>query len=238
MRTFSRIALVAIVALTIGVVTRGQSFEQTIPAGFMNTNGNTATSLPFNSTSDSVYQWAYDTSHFAHTGPMLINELYIRLDTAALVSSTLTVTDLEITLIESSNDVGSLSTTFANNIQRAEVVRSGFYLKNAQTEPAFGTACWLPLRLQKSFLYDPSTGNDLIIQLRSCGITTVFGVVDAQGGAGVARLGHTTNCAATDASFGPQTLAPVVKIDYTPVLEQTLPNGQMAGNSNSGTSLQ
>ncbi len=215
------------------------SFEQTLPSGLLNTDGGSQTSIPFNSMNDSISQWHYDTSFFSASGPILINEIYVRASSPGAVVNGFSCSDLEITLIEATTTPGGASTIFANNILRAEVVRSGSYTLVSDTLPDGGTtASWIPLRLFKRFLYDPTSGNDLIIQVRVCGVTTPLGVsIDGEFVAGVERRTNPADCNAVSSTLTNIGFAPVVRIASTPVLEQSLPQGELAADSNSATSF-
>lgn len=212
------------------------SFEQTIPQGHEAIVAGAGTSFPFKSQSDSIFHWHYDTSNFVESGPMMINEVYVRQEFGATPIDDFDYADLSITMIEASTDYLAHDATFANNIVRGEEVRSGPYLKDSEVSSSNGiTGGWIPLRFEKGFLYDPSTGNDLIIQVRTTGVNVDFDVfIETHVGSGT-RYGHLTNSSSAVQNFSQPTRSPVLKIDYTPVLEQTLPIGQSGAQSNSGT---
>ncbi len=235
----TRISLIIIASVLVLTVqtTWGQSFEQTLPSGFENNIGNGGTSYPFNTMNDTIFQWHYDTANFAASGPIMINEIYVRAQFPNLTVGSFFYTDMEITLIEASTDFAASDVDFADNIQRGEVVRSGSFTNTFQTSPNNGVvASWMPLGTQKSFLYDPTSGNDLIIQIKICGVTTKMGVnLDGAMNNLGSRRGHTFDCTALTSNFGNTNFVPITRIDYTPVLEQSLPSGELASNSSSST---
>lgn len=212
-----------------------RSFTQTIPQGHENLVAGSGTSFPFQSQSNSIFHWHYDTSNFVESGAMMINEVYVR----SLIGSSVDefdYADLTITMIEASTDYLSHDSTFANNIVRGEEVRSGPFLKDSEISSDNGvTGGWIPLRFEKGFLYDPSTGNDLIIEVKTTGVNVDFDAfIETHLGLG-SRHAHLTNSSSPIINFTQQTRSPVLKLDYTPVLEQTVPVGEMGANSNSST---
>ncbi len=235
-----RCYFVLVLVLMLSAFTGAQSFEQTLPAGFENTPGGQQTSFPFDSPSDSISQWHYDSSNFVATGPILINEIYVRSNAPGTSPAQLaSYADMEVTLIEASTDASSSSSTFGDNILRGQVVRSGAYSADFSVLPDNGVvANWFPLRLTKSFLYDPTEGNDLIVQLRICGPTVPFGLeLDGVINVGVSRRVNIVDCNALTSNLFNSVFAPVVKIDYTPVQVQSLPAGFLGAAPTTPTSL-
>ncbi len=215
-----------------------QSFEQALPAGYLNTYTGHATGIPFSSGSDMTVQLHYDSSNFAVAGPILINELYVRKGSGSLLPGAFQFSSVDILLAEASTDYASASTVFSDNILRGEQVRQGPYARDFDG-PVAGAAThnWIPLRLQRSFLYDPTLGRDLVIQIRTCGASPPFvGSIDSVPGVNGSRRVFPGNCNASVASFSDGVM-PVLKVDYTPVKSQTLPQGEMGGDSNSTTSF-
>ncbi len=235
-----RCYFVPIFVLMLSAFTGAQSFEQTLPAGLENTPGGVLTAYPFGFSADSISQWHYDSSNFVATGPILINEIYVRSNAPGTSpAQSASYTDMEVTLIEASADVSFSSSIFSNNILRAQVVRAGAYTADFSVLPDNGVvANWFPLRLTKGFLYDPTEGNDLIVQLRICGLTTPFGLnLDGIISNSVSRRVNTVNCNALTSNLSSPNFAPVVKIDYTPVQVQSLPAGFLNGGTTAATSF-
>ncbi|MCA9323048.1 MAG: hypothetical protein KDB53_20065, partial [Planctomycetes bacterium] len=180
--------------LFVGSQALGQFQSQTLPVGFATTDGSNDTAFPFNTTDDQIWQWHYPASDFLAGSEILITDLSVRAPDGLSAIAAFSVSDLEITLIEASTAVGVHDPVFANNVRRQAVVRRGLFAGTGVPASGRPTADWLSLRLQGRFLYDPSTGNDLIIQVRKCGPTVPFLTnVDGEFGTAV-RAGHRTDC--------------------------------------------
>lgn len=52
--------------------------SQSLPAGYLTAEGKASTSYPFNTLSDHIWQWHYDSSQFQVQGPIVITEVYVR----------------------------------------------------------------------------------------------------------------------------------------------------------------
>ena len=200
--------------------------SQTLPAGFDTVDGNGATSFPQNNTNDHIWQWHYDNSNFVASFPILITEISVRAAAPGSTVNAFDFPDWEVTLIEASTDyqVGFHDPTFANNVLNQTVVRPAGtpWSIPAPILPSSGaTATWIPMGLTVPMAYDPSLGNDFIVQIRKCGTTTSWGTSmdGASAGAGLNlgnRYGDTTNCQATMSTFQNNEFVPIVKIDYVP----------------------
>jgi hypothetical protein len=188
-------------------------FTQVLPAAYESTPGNSFTSVPFDTADSQVWQWHYDSAQFAEQRPLRIREVEIRPNGATFTS--FSFPSVEIVLAESSTDYAAANhlTTFADNILRSQVMRAA----GPWSGPA--TAGWLPLGLTGAFLYDPSGGNDFIVQIRKCGSGTLMGPLDGQfapgGTIGGNRYGHISNCAALTENFRNNEFVPIVRISYT-----------------------
>ena len=77
MMKFLTLALLAFTFVLSGTA-GAQVSSQTLPAGFLNTTGNTFTAFPVNTTADQKWQWHYDSGEFAAAGPICITEIWVR----------------------------------------------------------------------------------------------------------------------------------------------------------------
>lgn len=234
------LALLVILSTLSGAAS-AQNMSQTLPAGYMNVDGDSATSHTVNTLTDSTWHWHYDSGQFAATQEILITEVYVRASDALASVQGFSFPSFEVSLIEASTDyvVGSHNTVFAANVIREEIVRAGSWTGSA---PASGglTADWIPLRLQHGFVYDPSTGNDFIVQIRNCSAFSLWGVsMDGVSGTagtvGGNRYGHSASCTATSQNTFNNEFVPIVRLDYREVQSQTLPAGFDSVNGSSGT---
>jgi hypothetical protein len=115
----------------------------------------------------------------------------------------------------------SHSTTFAANLSAdAAVVRSGPWVGGPVPPSGGATSTWIPLGVTSPFLYDPTLGNDFIIQLVKCGTIATWGTSldGSSGGAGLNggnRYGFNGSCTALTSTFSNNEYVPIVRIDYT-----------------------
>ncbi|MCA9323047.1 MAG: hypothetical protein KDB53_20060 [Planctomycetes bacterium] len=217
---------------------QAQVLSQTLPAGFEMTQGGATTDFPLNTTADQFWQWHYDSGQFVTSGEILIQEVYVRADNGASSISPFEFTNFDVTLIEASTNqgTGSHNSTFSLNVDHQRLVRSGRFAGRGQPASGGAVGTWFSLQLQDGFLYDPRRGHDLIIQIRKCGtLATIGAMLDGVSNSSVSRHGAIMNCSATTSDFN-QAYAPILKIDYRPVLTQTLPFG-FDTTPGTGTSL-
>ncbi len=200
---------------------------QSLPMGLELTGGGALSSYPFNSTSSHSWQWHYDSSNFAATGPVQITNISVRTAASGGPTNNFDFPSLEIWMASSPTDYSVAGNgiqaghdaTFANNMNAdMTLVRTaGPFTGNAV--PAF---TWMSLDLTTPFVYDPSLGDDIVIELRTCNPVTSWGqfIDGASGGAGVNlgnRYGSTSDCMATMSTFQNNEYVPIVLIEYGPV---------------------
>lgn len=138
--------------------------SQSLPPGFISPEGNGASSFPFNTTSDHKWQWHYDSGAFAATGPILITQVYVRSKSAS-VNINFDFPSLELVMASSPTDyqVTGHDPVFDNNLNPdATVVRAMAPWGGNNVPPL----TWISLEMDQPFLYDPSLGNDFVLQLR------------------------------------------------------------------------
>lgn len=202
--------------------------SQSLPAGLEITGGGSGSSFPFNSTSSHSWQWHYDSSQFNATGPIQITNVSVRTLASAGATNNFDFPSLEMWMASSPTDYSVAGNgiqaghdpVFANNMNAdMTLVRAaGPFTGNAV--PAF---TWMSLDLTTPFVYDPSLGDDFVIELRTCSPVTSWGQsIDGGFGSGAGsvmgnRYGDTSNCAATSSGFQNNEYVPVVLIEYGPV---------------------
>ncbi len=197
--------------------------SQTLPAGFLTADGNGATSFPQNNTNDHKWQWHYDSAQFQSTGPITITEVWVRASTATASVAAFSFPSFVVTMASSPTDytVAGHDPVFANNLNGdATVVKTGAWSSAAVPASGGSTGTWIPLGLTGSFTYDPTAGDDFVIQIEKCGTNATWGATmdGASGAAGVNggnRYGDTTNCSAASSSFNNNEFVPIVKIDFS-----------------------
>ncbi|MCA9320094.1 MAG: hypothetical protein KDB53_05140, partial [Planctomycetes bacterium] len=111
-----------------------------------------------------------------------------------------------------------------NNVLSSAVVRTGTW-SGGPVAGQTPTSPFISMNLTGSYVYDPSSGNDLIIQVEKCGGGTVWGVaLDGAFGPPAFtmgdRYGHTTSCSAASSNFNNNAFAPIVRLTYTPAPTQ------------------
>jgi hypothetical protein len=135
------------------------------PNSYETNEANNAGSFPFNNFT-SRYQQAYAASEFV-ASPISITEIAFRTDALQAATSWANLLTFTIRLSTSANAVGSLSTTFADNIGADDTL---VYTASAQLFT--GTNAGAPgpnafdliLALATPFTYDPSAG-DLLLEV-------------------------------------------------------------------------
>ncbi|MCP4094507.1 MAG: hypothetical protein GY747_13810 [Planctomycetes bacterium] len=218
---------------TTGAFAQG---SQTLPAGFDTNYGVSSSSYPFNTASDHKWHWHYDSEQFEQDGPIFITQIYVRPE------STITSFDfpsVEILMASSPTDY----TVNGNGVQDghnpifdlnlnpdAMIVRAA--------APWTGTNVtaytWLSLELDTPFLYDPTLGNDFVVQIQKCGTNSTWGSsIDGQSaGAGVVggnRYGNMSSCTATTQSTNNNEFVPLLKIDWEPSDPRFTIDGMVGG---------
>ena len=214
----------ALLVITLTLASLGLApgqYTQSLPNGWLPTPG-TATSFIVNASDDSVWQWHYDSAQFLATGPITITEIWVRASATGSVGA-FSFPSLEVTCATALTDytTASHSTTFAANLSAdATVVRTGPWTGGPIPPSGGPTASFIPLGLSAPFVYDPSTGNDFIIQLVKCGTTATWGATmdGASGTAGLNggnRYGFNGSCTAVTSTFSNNEFVPIVRIDYS-----------------------
>jgi hypothetical protein len=221
MPTPARLLSVVFVA-TLSIDALAQS-SQTLPAGFDNVQGASGTAFPFNQTASHKWQWHYDNSNFTQSGPIRITQIYLRALTTAQTIAAFDFPSVTVTCSAATTDyrVGAHDTVFANNLgANTQVVRSGPWTGGPVPPSGGATATWIPIGVTAPFLYDPTSGDDFIVQIEKCGTNATFGgSIDGRaGGVGVVlgnRYGHLSDCVAPTQNSNNNEYVPILRIDYT-----------------------
>jgi hypothetical protein len=222
-----RTPVVFVAAFALALPLGAQS-AQSLPNGWMNTDATGATAFTVNNANSSKWQWHYDSSNFVATGPIVITEISVRASTPTAVVNAFSFPSFVVTLASSPTDYSVAgngvqsghSTTFAANLNAdATVVRTGPFTGGPVPASGGTTATWVPIGLTGQFVYDPSLGNDFVVQIEKCGSTATWGAsLDGpSGGAGLIlgnRYGEESSCTATVSTFQNNEFVPVIKIDY------------------------
>lgn len=216
--------------------------SQTLPAGFDVALGNSSSSYPFNTTSNHKWHWHYDSGEFEQNGPIFITQIYVR---PLSTISSFDFPSVEILMASSPTDYTVAgngvqpghNVTFGLNLNDdAMIVRSG----GAWTGTNITGGTWLSLELETPFLYDPTLGDDFIVQIRKCGTTSTWGssIDGPSGGAGLVggnRYGNLSDCGAVAQSTQNNEFVPVIKIDWEPSDPRFTINGMVAGEPSTFT---
>ena len=221
-----RILTLAPAALASMALCASAQMSQTLPSGFDNVQGTSGTSFPQNTTSDHKWQWHYDNVNFTQTGPITITEVYVRALNPGDTVNAFDFTNFTVTLSEATTDyqVGAHDPIFANNLgagSLTQVVRTGQWSSPSIPPSGGATSTWIPFGLTTPFVYDPTSGEDFIVQIEKCGTVATWGVsMDgtpfpaAPGTNRGNRYGDTSNCASLQSSFSNNEFVPIVRIDY------------------------
>ncbi|MCA9321599.1 MAG: hypothetical protein KDB53_12740, partial [Planctomycetes bacterium] len=151
---------------------------------------------------------------FRYQGPIRIDKLSFRADSGMTVNPS-TVGSLEVRLIEASTSLGGHSPIFEQNVLRSSVVRTGSLGIPATGALANGTSDWIDLEIIGGFQYDPSSGNDLIVELKTCAGGALGASLDGDFTGNGGRFGHRSNCNALVTDFNQPTFVPIVRVDFT-----------------------
>lgn len=145
--------------------------QQTLPAGFETTGGNQQSALPFLQTARQRYHWVYDSAQFAAQQPIVIKEIAFRPPPAQTSWGPATYENLELNLAISLNDYrrpGYRRGFECNYAAPSTNFFRGTLSIPAGTHTGTGVAPWTVVFSNPTgFLYDPSQGRDLIIELRT-----------------------------------------------------------------------
>jgi hypothetical protein len=209
-------ALTAALAFTAAAV--AQSPYVVVPKG-METSYAGNTGLTWRNTAFR-YQMIYDTSHFLDQGidyPITMTRLQFRAINGSTSVGGETYTGTTITMSSSPSDWATTSTDFATNVGTdVATVFSG----DVVCTPASGSTPndWIiDITLQTPFVYDPSSGLDLCLDVTAPFAPAPTGVPNMAASANATHLARRNSTATPTAATGALSyFASVVKIDFTP----------------------
>lgn len=199
---------------------------QTLPRGFDNVDGGGAPAFPMTAVGDQKWQWHYDAAQFDASGPIAITQLYVRPRSPTDNLAAFSLSSLRVILGAASTDYrfANHSATFAANIENQKVVRTGAWSQGPVAATGGATSSWISLNLSEPFVYDPSKGQDFIVEIEKCGATTAWsvamdGISLPTGTGGGNRYGHTSSCTSLTQNSASATtdIVPILRIDYEPV---------------------
>jgi PKD repeat protein len=201
---------------------------QTLPAGFETREGNGSTSFPLNTTGTHRWHWVYDSAQFLATGPIAITQIDLRPDGGLASWGPASFANFEMRLGVSRNDyrVGSYDLAFDANWAPGTSSPHGFFAGTLSVPAAVGGSApspWSVAIQGAPFVYDPTQGRDLIIELRTPGagagnpLLHPLDCASAPSGTnGGNRYGNTSSASATLATFASNELVPIVRMHYRP----------------------
>ena len=205
-----------------------QTFRQTLPAGFASVDGNGVTNWPQNTTNPQKWQWVYDSSEFAATGPIRILNIETRASDPTIGVRAFDFPSWIVSMGAARTDYsinGTMSTPghdpiFENNWRGTpRVVRSGPFAGGPVAATNGVTSTWIPWGLDCSFAYDPTNGDDLIVQIDKCRttsrwFTTMDGSSGRPGQNGGNRYGTSNGCNTVIHNFNGNEFVPIIRITY------------------------
>lgn len=218
--------LILLVCLAIQGATRAQdTVFQTLPAGYETRQGRLPALDPFSTASTSRWQWHHDSEQFMARGAILIDEIWVRLhDPNSAIPSTVR-DQVRVSLATATTDyrVASRLPTFDQNVSGRQVVRDGRWTTSSEPPPLVPSRGWIPLGLSSSFIYDPTSGDDLVIGLEVCaaGTGSLLPPIDLAlgppGALGGNAYGVTGSCNASAPSTNGGDEVPIVRIAFQPL---------------------
>jgi PKD repeat protein len=198
--------------------------RQTLPLNFETREGNTAFQNPWGASTTSMWHFVYDTTNFLYQQPIRITKVSWRPDRT--VTGTYpggSFPAVEVVLGSSRNDWANATydPAFANNYSGDEVT---FFNGPLVVPGGAGGAAPNLFDIQISnatggFVYDPSQGRDLFVQLRiPIAPTQVLWAMDAHSGGGIRATRYGRNASATSTTWNTSSgeSAPILEIEFLP----------------------
>jgi len=221
-------AAVLATSLVLGSLASGQCVQQSLPAGYETYTANYITFVPIASPNDRRCQFIVDSTEFAATGPIVIREIYLRCFDAVQGGFWPSV---EINLASATHNYSDTTNnllSFAGNLgpDLANVRPPSPWNPGPQSQRA-----WVPLGINAVFGFNPTLGNDLVVEFKRCGTGTPWthptygtNVFDAKGPTTPTRAMSyyqsvaAGSCATSVTPTASQTdFTNVILIDYYPV---------------------
>jgi PKD repeat protein len=227
--------LLSLLAVGALATTAMAQFTLVTPNGYASTVGNTNNSFPWNRATASMrIQFIIDSSHFTAQGvvsPIIISKLRYRPYPGAVVSwAGGSWPSVRIDMATTPQDWSLASTTFANNLgpDLTTVLNGPVTVQGGSTLGVGVVVPWhIDIPLTTNFLYDPTTGNDLTVDiyLNGTGWTGVSRSADH-----VSTVGQALGCRVYDTTGITGTIG-TITTSYAAVTEFTYvpANGLFAG---------
>jgi hypothetical protein len=214
----NRVLFFAIHAL-IGIVVQAQCpWSQTLPPGVDNqpvSGGSSIFQTPVGGSG--VLQWVYGPTMFQHQTPITIGEIWVRNDGSNGLSA-FSFPAMEVVLASAAVPIGQLSSSMPANLSPdATVVRPlSPWTGGPVSAGGSPSSRFVPLGLTVPFVFNPSAGSALVVQVRVCGVTTPW-----TGGIGVfgqnaqaAEVSLAGTCAPGAGAQVMPSQSKLLKIDY------------------------
>ncbi|MBL8896363.1 MAG: PKD domain-containing protein [Planctomycetes bacterium] len=203
--------------------------QQTLPAGFDSTPGNSGFLEPFLNVNRQVHHWVYDSAQFAATQPIRIRSISMRPISSTTSWGPDTYLDFSIALSSSTSDYRSNAYLRAfedNTASLPDTLFSGDLTVPNGTFNQPGVRPWaMVFSSPTGYVYDPSLGRDFVIELRTpsrggAPNPTLFNVdahIGSPGTVGGNAYLHRTNPVAPFFQItSVNDYVPIVRIEYEP----------------------
>ncbi len=162
-----------VLAATLLAAAASAQFTLVAPTGYANAEGNASNTYPWQRNAAAMrIQFLYDSSHFTGQGassPILISRLRYRANATTGTWAGGSWPNVQIDMATATSDHAVASTTFAANMgPDLTTVHSGAVTVHAGTGNGTGVPgpWYIDIPLATPFLYDPTTGNDLAIDIQ------------------------------------------------------------------------
>jgi len=199
-----------------------------IPNGLATAEGNSSTAYPWSRAAAVIHvQYCYDSTHFTNQGvntPIMINRLKWRANSSVTATAGGTYSNVLVDISTAAVDQAALTTTFASNHgpDRANVHTGSVPVLPTPsvptTSPLTPSIYYIDLPVTP-FLYDPSSGSDLLIDVAFPAASWVGGTVAAVDcqttGALVSRMYNLTSDTAATGTFQAN-VGLTVEVGYAP----------------------
>jgi hypothetical protein len=186
-----QILTAALVALGIAYSAPAGIIDEVVPNANTAVEGNSNNIFPFFITGGMRYQQVYDSSQFGtFGGKRLITHIVFRPDSTFGDPHSTNISDLEVSLSTVTIAPDGLSTTFASNLGPDNtLVHDGFITLSTADTPGPGNtrAFDIVIALQTPFSYDPTSGRNLLMDVRNNDLNVPTGgprVMDAHNAPG------------------------------------------------------
>ncbi|MBK9387948.1 MAG: PKD domain-containing protein [Planctomycetes bacterium] len=218
-------ALRAALALLCASAIAAAQTRQTLPAGWEQRPGNDRTLEPSAAELGQTWHWVYDNAQFQTRTPLAITALRLRPDEVASRWSEGTWNDLRLVLGRASTDY--LRTSYPADFAAAfvpgsaqQVYRADLAIAAGEHDGAGEAPFVVEIPIDPPYRFDPSLGDDFVVELRVEGASEGLFALDARSGprgsVGGNRYGDRTRSTASRWSYANDELVPVIEIEHYP----------------------